>query len=158
MGTQLKRGISDVVTTVLIILLALAAVVILWTFLRGEIQKGSEEIAGASECLGLVLIPKSCVVSKLGTNVSFSVEFVSGDVVLNNITAIIDVSPTSRLVNQSTKVPLRYGVESGNIINPALSNAVQGVTKVSLVGEIKAANTGKLVNCQQSQSFVCTVA
>ena len=34
-----KRGLSDVVTTVLIILLAIAAIVIVWFFVRGFLLK-----------------------------------------------------------------------------------------------------------------------
>ena len=55
-----KKGISDVVTTVLIILLALAAVVIIWAFVRPTIQDTSQNINVASDCLKTEVKPVSC--------------------------------------------------------------------------------------------------
>jgi hypothetical protein len=55
-----KKGISDVVTTVLIILLALAAVVIIWAFVRPTIQDTSQNINVASDCLKTEIKPVSC--------------------------------------------------------------------------------------------------
>ena len=42
-----KRGLSDVVTVTLIILLAIAAVVIVWAFVRSTLEDVGEEITGA---------------------------------------------------------------------------------------------------------------
>ena len=39
-----KRGLSEVITTVLIILITLAAVVLLWTFIRPTLQSASKQI------------------------------------------------------------------------------------------------------------------
>ena len=39
-----RKGISDIVTTVLIILLAIAAVVLIWGFISNSIKKGGEQI------------------------------------------------------------------------------------------------------------------
>lgn len=53
-----KRGLSDVVTTGLIILLAIAAVVIVWSFVRPAITDVGEKISG--ECLTVDVEPVSC--------------------------------------------------------------------------------------------------
>ncbi len=54
-----KRGLSDVVTVSLIILLAIAAVVIVWSFVRPTIEKTGKQIAGEN-CLTVDVKPISC--------------------------------------------------------------------------------------------------
>lgn len=50
-----KRGISDVITTVLIILLVLAAIVIVWQAVKGTLTKGTETLEEQTQCLGVDL-------------------------------------------------------------------------------------------------------
>ncbi|MDO8508098.1 MAG: hypothetical protein Q7S27_00270 [Nanoarchaeota archaeon] len=57
-----KRGLSDVVTVSLIILLAIAAVVIVWTFVRPTLESTGKEIASGN-CLAVELKPISCSLS-----------------------------------------------------------------------------------------------
>ncbi|MCH7568103.1 MAG: hypothetical protein IIA87_01660 [Nanoarchaeota archaeon] len=56
-----KRGISTVVANVLIILLVLAAVAIIWAFIRPVITSTSEQIS--ADCLTIDLEIESCQVS-----------------------------------------------------------------------------------------------
>ena len=58
-----KRGISAVVTTILIVLLSLAAVLIVWGFVRGQITGAGEQIEIKSACLKLDLAPVSCTIA-----------------------------------------------------------------------------------------------
>ena len=46
-----KRGISDIVTTVLLILLAIAAVGIIWVVIQGFINSGTKGVGSAADCL-----------------------------------------------------------------------------------------------------------
>ncbi len=54
-----KRGLSDVVSNVLIILLVLVAVGILWLFLRPTITKVGD-VGGATDCLSVDVRALSC--------------------------------------------------------------------------------------------------
>lgn len=54
-----KRGLSDVITTALIILLAIAAVVIVWSFVRPTLQKAGEQIDASCATVDMSAI--SCV-------------------------------------------------------------------------------------------------
>jgi|SRR3989344_3277967 len=54
-----KRGLSDVVTVTLIILLAVAAVVIVWAFVRSTLEQAGEEIT--LTCVTANLKAVSCV-------------------------------------------------------------------------------------------------
>jgi len=58
-----KRGLSDVVTTVLIILLVLAAVAIIWGYLRGSLVQSGQQISGSTACLNLDLKAIACNLS-----------------------------------------------------------------------------------------------
>jgi len=51
MNLNKKRGISGVVTAVLLILLVIAAVGILWVVVQNFVTKGSESFSGAADCL-----------------------------------------------------------------------------------------------------------
>ncbi|MFA6022613.1 MAG: archaellin/type IV pilin N-terminal domain-containing protein [Candidatus Pacearchaeota archaeon] len=50
-----KRGISDVITTVLMILLVIAAIVILWAVVQRFVTQGTSTVAGTGECLTTTL-------------------------------------------------------------------------------------------------------
>jgi len=58
-----KKGISDVVTTVLIVLLSLVAVAIVWSFLSPLITKSGTQISQTQACLSASLEVASCKVA-----------------------------------------------------------------------------------------------
>lgn len=50
-----KRGVSEIITTVLIILLVLAAIVIVWQAVKGTIEAGTGTLTGQTACMGVDL-------------------------------------------------------------------------------------------------------
>ena len=50
-----KRGLSDVITTLIIILLVLVAVGIIWVVVRNVVQSGSEQIEITTRCVAVDL-------------------------------------------------------------------------------------------------------
>ncbi len=58
-----KRGLSDVVATVLIVLLALAAVTIVWRFIGPSLQGAGEQIEEQSQCSQTEVQLKGCTIS-----------------------------------------------------------------------------------------------
>tara|TARA_Y100000310_G_C20676143_1_gene813156 strand:- start:264 stop:692 length:429 start_codon:yes stop_codon:yes gene_type:complete len=76
-----KRGISNVIATVLIILLALAAVVIIWSFIQPALRTAGEGVS--ADCIKLEVKPLSCDV----TGDSAQVQWAAGDVNLVTVTA-----------------------------------------------------------------------
>jgi len=58
-----KRGVSDIVVTILLVLLALAAVAIVWAFISWQLQGTTSSIAKAQACLNLKIEPISCGVT-----------------------------------------------------------------------------------------------
>ena len=70
-----KKGLSDVVATVLIILLALAAVVIVWSFVSPSLRNTGSQIDVQSKCLATEVKPTACN-STAGTS---TIQLVRGD-------------------------------------------------------------------------------
>ena len=58
-----KKAQAQIITTVLIIVLVLAAIVILWQVIQGTVERGTEQVAGQSDCLTLKLKIESLSVS-----------------------------------------------------------------------------------------------
>ena len=50
-----KKGISEVVTAILIILLVLGAVVIVWQVVRGTVESGASQVTSKAVCIGIDL-------------------------------------------------------------------------------------------------------
>ncbi|MBI2631642.1 hypothetical protein HYW75_01425, partial [Candidatus Pacearchaeota archaeon] len=61
-----KRGVSDVITTVLIILLVLAAVAIIGGILLRNIGEAGSKIGTQTACLDIDVKPTSCTKTGLG--------------------------------------------------------------------------------------------
>ncbi len=78
-----KRGLSDVVTVSLIILLAIAAVVIVWTFVRPTLEGTGKQISSGN-CLAVDLRPISCIRSDGTTRVTNT----AGEIVVDSIKLI----------------------------------------------------------------------
>jgi hypothetical protein len=62
-----KKGISDVVTTVLIVLLSLVAVAIVWSFLSPLITKSGTQISQTQACLNANLEVTNCKLDSVTT-------------------------------------------------------------------------------------------
>lgn len=63
-----KKAQSELITTVLIILLVLAAIVIVWQVVMGVLNKGKSSVESQSECLGFSIAVT--VTNATGGNVS----------------------------------------------------------------------------------------
>lgn len=56
-----KRGLSHVITTVLFVLLAIAAVVIIWLFLRQSVTRSAEQVELEQKCFLISTEPSKCL-------------------------------------------------------------------------------------------------
>ncbi len=103
-----KKGLSDIVTNVLIILLVLVAVTIIWFFLQPTIRGGAGQLGGVNECITVQLEAVRC---ELNTGTTYDVEVIRrpGEGNVQNVTLI-------------------FGTTSGNILFGVGSPAVSGLT------------------------------
>lgn len=69
-----RKGLSDIVTNVLIILLVLVAIGIIWYFVSPFIRSSAGSVQGTQDCLTIALTPVSCV-HKSGTTGAYNVTF-----------------------------------------------------------------------------------
>ena len=68
-----KKGLSDIIATVLIVLLALAAVAIIWGFLRKPLSETGTSVELESQCFLVEVKPTGCTVLDPTTNESTNV-------------------------------------------------------------------------------------
>lgn len=121
-----KRGLSGVVTTVLIILLVLVAIGIIWAAVRGPIQDVGTEIN--AECLTVDIEPVNCVknpanatydanwIRNTGTGTVTAVKVIFRDV--NGQTEVVDVNGALGVLESGsvgyevalTAAPISFGV------------------------------------------------
>ena len=71
-----KRGLSDVISTVLIVLLALAAIAIVWGFIQPALKSGGTALDYRQKCLDAEVKPTFCNSSSNTT----TVQYLKGDV------------------------------------------------------------------------------
>ncbi|MDO8460406.1 MAG: hypothetical protein Q7S74_04815 [Nanoarchaeota archaeon] len=72
-----KKGLSDVVATVLIVLLTLAAVAVIWTFIRPLFTTTGAQIDAQGQCLLSEIRPTVCTLT--ATTAIVTAQFVKGD-------------------------------------------------------------------------------
>ncbi len=102
-----KRGLSDIVTNVLIILLVLVAIGIIWAFIRPTIQQGAGSIDKVTEQYGTTLgiEPSSVTLDSANSKVSLVVNRNSGTGTLAGFNLILeDASGVSKLVRNNTQI------------------------------------------------------
>lgn len=76
-----KRGVSGVVTAVLLILLVIAAIGILWVVIQNFVEQGTSGVTGSADCLETGFEALSA--NSSATNVT--VRRIAGDATLSNI-------------------------------------------------------------------------
>jgi len=149
---QNKRGISEVVTTILVLLLVLAAIVIIWTFVRPAIEKGAKGIS-ASECLTLNLEPVSCAYVK-ATNVStVQVRRNAGQANLAEISFVFKLANGDEVVRDSNAT--HNELETKTYSN--LAALPSGPLSVKIAGKIGVEGSAPQA-CAAGKEFVCTGA
>ena len=74
-----KGGLSDLIATVLIVLLALGAVALIWGFLKPAFERTGSQIDLRTRCLNIEVEPTQCTYNSI-TNVStVTVKLVGGE-------------------------------------------------------------------------------
>ncbi len=145
-----KRGLSDVVTTGLIILLAIAAVIIVWSFIRPAITNVGESINTA--CIDLELTPTSC--STVATGRTVAVKMGAGNTILDGIKLIYYTGAggtgSSQARDNSAASTLPGPLETTTIT--PLSAPTEPVLSVKVAGIVTV--NGKAQTCPESDKFV----
>ncbi|MBS3090821.1 hypothetical protein J4217_00035 [Candidatus Pacearchaeota archaeon] len=152
-----KKGLSDIITTILIILLALAAIVLIWGFIKRPVEQGGQSIEKSADCLALSLKPTACVVRGTdtlgGSLVNATVQWADGDVDLQQIKVIITDSAGTNNVFNATAPPK---LATTNITNGVTRGLGVAPYTLTAAGVIKT-KTGVIGTCAESQDKLgCT--
>jgi len=156
-----KRALSDIITTVLIILLAIAAVVLIWSFIKKPIETGGEQIGAATDCFALKLKPTSCNVSNFNATTkkaTVTVQWEAGDVTLSKMNVIVADKSGLNVINSTASVPTSLlGTATADVLLiGGISTTATDLT-ASAVGVIKT-SSGEEATCTSSQveTIACT--
>jgi hypothetical protein len=97
-----KRGLSDIVTNVLIILLVLVAVGIIWYFVQPFIRQGAQGIEGSKDCLTISVTPLSCSHNTTSGNYTVVVNRDTGAGNLQSIKLIFGDGTNTKVITRTT--------------------------------------------------------
>ncbi|MFH1586076.1 MAG: hypothetical protein ABIB79_04870 [archaeon] len=73
-----NRGLSTVITTLIIVLLVLVAIGIIWVVIRNVIEEAGEDVTAKGECIGAQVNIKSITCTSGGASCDVIVERLSG--------------------------------------------------------------------------------
>ncbi len=145
-----KRGLSDVVTTVLIILVALGAVGIIAGFLMPMIKQSSSEISAS--CFSLKIEPVGCSIN--ATNVIVQVKRNPGIATLKELKLVFEsTTGESKIKEITTEADMPKELETKLYI-PARAEIGITPAKVSVAGVVLNEAGNKKV-CDASVKIDC---
>ena len=142
-----KKAISDIVTTVLIVLLSVVAVVILWSFVSPLLSKSGAQVAQTQACLNANLEITGCTLG--GSNLyNVTVKRNSGAATLTGIKLVFAKADGSTTA-------FNYSVSPGELETKLYSvNAGFAATNVGVAAEVTD-SSGNKGYCAASQPFAC---
>ncbi|MEK6855707.1 MAG: hypothetical protein AABX66_00965 [Nanoarchaeota archaeon] len=147
-----KKGLSDVVTTVLIILLVVAAVSAIWMFIQPTLKNAGKSIDKATVCITSTVNPISC--KKSTTTNDYTVAYSRNTD--NNVQSVSAVNLVFELadgtvVNLAGDSHIANGASSSNITSAPLATTANQVT----ISTTYTLADGSTQLCQSSAS-ACT--
>ena len=128
-----KRGQSQIITSVLIILLVLAAIVIVWQVVSTTVQRGTARAEAAVNCLGINLI----IVSINGGLSSVIVERGVDDFELQGIKIIVeDVTTGIQSCSQEFATGLPNSLSQSTLLTSSCNGLPSGSYKLKIAPKI----------------------
>jgi hypothetical protein len=145
-----KRGLSEVITTVLIILLVLGAIIIVWTIVKPMLEKSSQQMNIDSLTSSLSIAPNSLKITP-DNNVTLKVLRKSGE---GNITGVNIIIETSSGQRKTFKVPGEIKeLETKTVSIPAsLHGITEEITQVLVSANVEGTNGEEIASSITSGS------
>ncbi|MEI6849441.1 MAG: hypothetical protein WCK29_00220 [archaeon] len=130
---QNRKGLSDIVSTVLIILLVVAAIAIIGAIVLNVVNNAGTKINSAVDCQGVAITPTSC---KSGGNGTYVISAIGTGISVSKVNAY-----TYDAGGLSVGTPI---TDNTNIVNKAgvISNISANATTLKLAVEISGASSG----------------
>src|SRR3989344_7817816 len=129
-----KKGLSDVVTTVLIILLAIAAIVIVWNFVSPTLENAGSQIESQTACLDASVVAVSCT-KPVSPATTGTITFRNDGGQAVDVKGILVYTDSSTTVGSSVGTATPYGSSTVGVTSSAtatnlLVSARVAVTKI----------------------------
>lgn len=123
-----KRGLSNIIATVLLVLLAIGAIALIWSFVGGIIGEGSTNTGLQAKCLTETdLIVKSCTVT--GSNADVIIQLNKGnDVTMGTLVFEDNVGATT--TEEVTTIPDPLETAAVNTIDISAIDTTGAITAV----------------------------
>ncbi|MBX4212571.1 hypothetical protein KW787_03920 [Candidatus Pacearchaeota archaeon] len=140
----MKKGLSDVVTTVLIILLVLASIVIVWSFIRPTLKNAGEQIETDSLTSSLVVVSGSVVDTPSAQTIRFNVKRNQGggDIVGFNVTLENSTGYSRTFGNYQNASLKEFEVKQVTLVYTG--KGLGSIKKIILVPLIRSPQTSKV--------------
>jgi len=155
-----KRGLSDIVTTVLIILVAIAAIVVVWSFIRTNLSNAGFQIEAALSKTALSIPKQSIMVNKTNTSISFVVKRDAGTEKLSAILVVLkDINQTTASIKYNQTINELETLKIGpiNYSNYSLSNITEIIIAPIILSSSGKIFTGAPVSYSVSSSSEITL-
>jgi hypothetical protein len=123
-----KKGVSDVIATVLIILLVLAAIIIVWQAVKGTVTSTTETVAAKAKCIGVTLNPVSYSCSNSTGVVTTSVSRGSDDAGAIQMKVVVD-----NTAEAETAAPSALGTLTAGTITTSATGKASITLKVAAI-------------------------
>ena len=149
-----KKGVSDVVSTILIVLLAVAAVAIIGAVVLRNVGDSGSKIEGQTSCTNLEVSAIKCVyddADSKGINLTYSRGARGSELTLSKMILVVENTAGTSLLNDTAVLNPLQSV-TGNFTR------VSGIpSKFSVAGVIRT-NDGRDVTCPASVKVDCISA
>ncbi|MBI5804390.1 hypothetical protein HY450_04040 [Candidatus Pacearchaeota archaeon] len=129
-----KKGLSDIIATVLIVLLALAAVAVVWSFIQPAIKNTGGSIDLQTKCLNTEVKPTACTVT--GGTGTVNIQLVKGEA--TKVVAVIEDSLGATYVGE-TDAPNPLATKSVSV--PSVGSASPFNAKAAAIVSDAEGNT-----------------
>lgn len=163
-----NKGLSNLVATVLIVLLALAAVAIVWGFVRPAIDDAGSQINLQTSCNYVEVQPVSCTYGGSGEDVTVLYKVNSEDEALTQyggvraIVTDVEDDSTSELNDPDAGEDVPNVLATGSVVveNSKLDEAGVDLgdenSPIASVAPVVGDGTGETYVCPASTTVVCT--
>ena len=152
-----KKGMSDVVTTLIIILLVIAAIGIIWVVVRPFISGGTEQFDIKSGCLNvnLQIVKAICNSSTNLTNCTVTVKRADSGKEFN-ISGVYLIFTDANLATKRIEVPVNIPQLASVLVLPNNESGVsntKNITKIEVVAYFND-KSGKPTYCDAASSYI----
>lgn len=139
-----KRGISDIVATILIVLLALAAVAIIWAFVQPMLRGTGGAATLSAKCLQTEVKPTNCVINTTSNTSSVNVQLVKAGA--SKVSVVLEDVTGAAITGTEVTAP-------GVLATTAVS--VEDISTLDTTGDVVAKGIA-IVSDEEGNSQMCS--